>query len=184
MRKPVKKTNRDLFEELPVEKYFKSVEAAAKFFREITRYPDSLGFDQNSGGYLAMHRGHAPSGFEFEIPVCVFLKKAGFGVVLLEELPHTRSVDAKIDGVLFEIKQIGHARNFTRAVLHQFRNAYVKCDHILLHIAQTVEGDQVRNALLAGAKAYPSIKLFWIVFRGRLFQMERRGILKKEFRIP
>lgn len=184
MKKPVKKTNRDLFEDLPVDVYLKSVESAAKVFRDLVNYPDSLGFDDYSGGYLALHRGHAPSGFEFEIPVCVFLKKAGFGVVLLEELPHTKCIDAEIDGILFEIKQIAHARNFTRAVLHQLRNAYAKCDHVLLHIAQVVKGEQVRNALFAGAKAYPSIKLFWIVFRGQLFQIERQRILKRQLLIP
>jgi len=179
----MKKTNREIFEELHIDEYFKSTEAAAKFFRDMADYPNALGYDEQSDGFLVLHRCHAPSGFEYEIPVCVFLKNSGFRVVLAEELPNRKSVDAEIDGIAFEIKQIARAKNFTRAVLYQLRNAYHKCDNILLHIAQPVRGEQVRHALSAGLKTYPSIKQVWVVVNSQLYQLDRPTILKKQYRI-
>lgn len=179
----MKKINREIFEELSLEEHFKSAEVAAKAFRDMAGFPNALGFDQQSGGFLVLHRRHAPSGFEYEIPVCVFLKTNGFRVVLVEELPNRKSIDAEIDGISFEIKQIARAKNFTRAVLHQLRHAYHKCDNILLHIAQPVRGDQVRNALSAGLKIYPSIKQVWVVVNGRLYQLDRLTIFKRQYRI-
>ena len=96
---------------------------------------------------------------------------------------HRKSIDAEIDGIAFEIKQIARAKNFTRAVLHQLRNAYHKCDNILLHIAQPVHGEQVRNALSAGLKVYPSIKQIWVVVNGHLYQLDRLTIFKRQYRI-
>jgi len=170
----MKKTNRQIFEDFPHETYFKAVERAAKTFRDITQHPDSLGFDDESNGFLALHRRHAPSGFAQEIPVCVFLKRRGFGVLLAEEFPHRKSADAKIDGVAFEIKQVAFAMNFSRAVLHQFRTAYHKCDNILLHIAQPVSSVVLRSTLIAGFKTYPSVKLVWVVFKKELYQIDRK----------
>lgn len=76
----MKKTNREIFDELSLEEHLKSVEAAAKIFRDMASFPDALGFDEQSGRFLVLHRHHAPSGFEYEIPVCVFLKINGFRV--------------------------------------------------------------------------------------------------------
>jgi hypothetical protein len=179
----MKKTNLEIFNELPSGEYLKSSEAARKIFRDMAGFPDALGFDKQSGGFLALHRDHAPSGFNYEIPVCIFLKNNGFRVVLTAELPNRKSVDATINEVSFEIKQIAHAKNFTRAVLHQLRHAYHKCDNILLHIAQPVKGEQVRNALSAGLKNYASIKLVWVVVNGSLYQLDRLTILGKQYRI-
>lgn len=116
------RTNRQSFESLPSEEYLKSVEKAVKIFRDMAQHPDSLGFDEETGGFLVLHRRHAPSGFEQEIPVCVLLKKLGFGVLLVEEFPHRKSSDAEIDGIVFEIKQVGpcekHLAGHTAAVSH------------------------------------------------------------------
>lgn len=125
-----KKTNRQIFEDLPLETHFKSVEKAAKIFRDMAKFVDSLGFDELSEGFLVLHRGHAPSGFDQEIPVCTFLKKQGFRVLLAEEFPHRKSVDANIDGIWFEIKQVAHAKNILRAILRQFRNSGKKIRRI------------------------------------------------------
>lgn len=180
---PMKKTNREIFDELPADEYFKSVEAAAKVFRDMAEFPGSLDFNEQTGGFLVLHRFHAPSGFEYEIPVCAFLKIKGFRVILAEELPNQKSADAEVDGIVFEIKQIARAKNLTRAVLHQLRNAYHKCDNILLHIAQPVRGEQVRNALSVGLKTYPSIKLVLIVVNGQMYKLDRVTILKRQYRI-
>lgn len=176
-----KKTNRQIFEDLPLETHFKSVEKAAKTFREMAKFVDSLGFDKVSEGFLVLHCGHAPSGFEQEIPVCVFLKKRGVGVLLAEEFPHRKSVDAEIDGVAFEIKQVAHAKNILRAILRQFRTAYHKCDNILLHIAQPTTSATLRGALMIAVKTYPSVKLVWVVIYDMLYQLDRKQIISGNF---
>ncbi|MFN0035090.1 MAG: hypothetical protein ACKVUS_08490 [Saprospiraceae bacterium] len=178
-----KKTNRQIFEDLPSEAYFKSVEKAAKIFRDMAQHVGSLGFDEETNGFLALHRRHAPSGFEQEIPVCVFLKKLGFGVVLAEEFPHRKSADAEIDGVVFEIKQVAQAKNILRAIRRQFRTAYHKCDNLLLHIAQPITATTLRSALSSAIKTYPSVKLVWVVFNNVLYQFDRKQILSGDFRI-
>jgi hypothetical protein len=176
-----KKTNRQIFEDLHLETHFKSIEKAAKIFRDMSRFVDSLGYDDISEGFLVIHRGHAPSGFEQEIPVCVFLKKQGFRVLLTEESPHRKSVDAEIDGVAFEIKQVAHAKNILRAILRQFRTAYHKCDNILLHIAQPTTSATLRGALIIAVKTYPSVKLVWVVFNDTLYQLNRKQIISGSF---
>lgn len=157
--------------------YFKSVEKAAKTFRDMAQYPDSLGFDEASNGFLALHRNHAPSGFEQEIPVCVFLKKAGFGVLLAEESPR-KSADAEIDGIVFEIKQVAHAKNILRAILSSFTlqmrqplAAHRSADH----------GTTLRGALTTAIKTYPSIKLVWVVCDNTLYPLDRKKILAGDF---
>ncbi len=152
-------------------------------FRDMAQHMNSLGFDDESNGFLVLHRRHAPSGFEQEIPVCVFLKKRGFGVLLVEEFPHQKSVDAEIDGVRFEIKQVALAKNFSRAVLHQFRTAYHKCDNILLHIAQPASSAVLRSTLIAGFKTYPSLKLVWVVFKKELYQIDRKTARSGKFNL-
>lgn len=171
------RVNRKIFESLSSEEYLKSVEKAVKIFRDMAQHPDSLGFDEETGGFLVLYRRHAPSGFEQEMPVCVFLKKLGFGVLLVEEFPHRKSSDAEIDGIVFEIKQVAHAKNILRAILRQFRTAYHKCDNILLHIAQPTTAATLRGALTAAIKTYPSIKLVWVVFDGTLYQLDRKQML-------
>jgi uncharacterized protein YneR len=176
-----KKTNRQIFEERPLGTHFKSVEKAAKTFRDMAQFVDSLGFDEVSNGFLVLHCRHAPSGFGQEIPVCVFLKKQGFRVLLVEESPHRKSVDAEIDGIAFEIKQVAHAKNILRAILRQFRTAYHKCDNILLHIAQPTTSATLRGALIIAVKTYPSVKFIWVVFDNMLYQFDRKQIVSGNF---
>jgi hypothetical protein len=100
---------------------------------------------------------------------------------LTEESPHRKSVDAEIDGVAFEIKQVAHAKNILRAILRQFRTAYHKCDNILLHIAQPTTSATLRGALIIAVKTYPSVKLVWVVFNDTLYQLNRKQIISGSF---
>jgi len=170
------KTNRQIFDRLSDEFFLKSHQKAVRVFREIALFPNAIGFDDNSQGFLVLHRRHAPSGFEQEIPVCLFLKNLGCCVILVEETPHQKTADAEIDGVVFEIKQVARAKNIQRAILRQFRTAYHKCDNILLHIAQQTTINSIRSALKTGIKTYPSIKLVWIVFENRLYRFSRKNL--------
>ena len=59
----MEKTNRQIFNELTPDSYFKSVKMAAKRFADIRKFPDSLGFDDESCGFLVLHRGAFAVGF-------------------------------------------------------------------------------------------------------------------------
>lgn len=177
----MKKTNRQIFEELSPDSYFKSVATAAKRFGEIRKYPDSLGFDDESNGFLVLHQNHAPAAFDEEIPVCVVLKKLGFAVILEDEEPGRGTADAQIDGLKFEIKQVSKAQNFKRAVDFHFRATCHKANRLLLHVAQTVNEAQLRGALFSAATNFPAIKIVWVVFGDELFCLDRPAILKKTY---
>ncbi len=171
------KTNEQTFGELPDDQYFKTVELAARHFRDIHKYPGSLGFDVETGGFLALHKGHAPSALDFEVPVCLILKKLGFAVILEDEPPILGFVDATINGQKFEIKKISNAKNFKSAVTYQFRNAYKKSRRVLLHIDQIVNDQQLRGALSLAIMKHP-VDLVWVVFRGKLYCYEKDAIQK------
>jgi len=66
--------NRSYFEKLPSFQYFKTSEEA----KILVKTPDwllaELGFDETSGGVLAVHH-HAHAALPREIPACAVLKK-------------------------------------------------------------------------------------------------------------
>ena len=99
-------------------------------------------------------------------------------VILIKESGETRSCDALINQIPFEIKQIANAKNLKNAMLHQFRTARGKSPNLLLHIAQQVKSEQLRSALFYNVKKYAYIEQIWVVWQGRLFQFERENVLK------
>ncbi|MBK6996016.1 MAG: hypothetical protein IPH31_14240 [Lewinellaceae bacterium] len=99
-------------------------------------------------------------------------------VVLIEESGLSRSCDALIDRISFEIKQIANAKNLKNAMLHQFRTARGKSPNLLLHIAQRVKSEQLRSALFYNVKKYDFIEQIWVVWQGKLFQFQRENVLK------
>lgn len=177
----MKKHNRHIFETLSPSDFLKTTDKASSLFKDFMKFPNSLGFDKKSGGFLVLHRQHAPSAFSEEIPVCIILKKLGYRVILLQELPHLKSVDVQINEDLFEIKQLSHAKNIKNAIVNHFRLAYKKADKLLIHINQTVSNEQLRGALYAAVKIYTSIKIIWIVKGEQLFQLERQVILTGKY---
>ncbi len=172
------KTNLRLFEELPEHEYCTSNQVAASFFNGTDLFPNIFGFDEKTGGFVAIHRSHSATGLEHELPVCSILKRSGFGILLLEEAGEFSRPDAVIKDKLFEIKRIADAKNLRRAVIFQFRTAYRKSNNLLLHIDQPVNFESLRSAIFAAAFLYPKIQLVWVVVNLQLFQFERQLILK------
>ena len=174
----MKKTNHKYFEELPTSLYFKTSEDAKILTKTSEELLTEIGFDKSSGGFLAIHRRHAHAALAREIPACTVLKRLGMAVILIEESGESRSCDALVDRILFEIKQIANAKNLKNAMLHQFRTARGKSSNLLLHIAQHVKSEQLRSAIFYNVKKYTYIEQIWIVWQGNLFQFQRENVLK------
>jgi hypothetical protein len=174
----MKKTNHAYFEELPKSLYFKTREDAKVLTKTAEELLTEIGFDKSNGGFLAIHRRHAHAALAREIPACAVLKRLGMAVILIEESGDTRSCDALVDEIAFEIKQISNAKNLKNAMLHQFRTARGKSPNLLLHIAQRVKSEQLRSALFYNVKKYDYVEQVWVVWRGSLFQFHREIVLK------
>lgn len=177
------KANQIEFDAILSVHYFKSNEQAAKFVREIEVFPNALGMDESSGGFLALHRSHSMSALKQEIPAALVLKRLGHRVILLEETKYALCPDAQIDGLVFEIKRISRTQKIPSAVLHQFRTAYRKSPHLLLHIDQTVKLESLRTALFAAFHRYRSVRQVWLIVGERLWQLHREVVLKGDFRL-
>jgi hypothetical protein len=82
------KLNQLKFEEYSEVEYIKNQKDAEAHFRVMSKFPNVVGFDKKSNGFLVIHKKHSASGLESEIPACVILKKLGYSVVLVEESPN------------------------------------------------------------------------------------------------
>ena len=163
----MKAINKLLFEDFDNAHYLKSNEAAKKDFKIITQFPNALGFDEESGGFVILHRQHAASGLEKELTACMRLRTEGYAVELLNENlgENIFAPDACISGEVYEIKNVANATNLGRAIDKQFRFAYKKASKILLHIEQEATDSDIADALRRAAINRPTIKNI-ILLRG------------------
>ncbi len=176
------RTNLAHFDGLPAFDFFKNNAAAASAFRDIHFFPDdALGFDPDSEGFLVLHRGHSPSGLHSEIPGCLILKKLGFRVILIEELPNISSPDVLVDDIEFEMKCIANAKRVDKSIDRAFSMCYKKSGNLLLHLDQRAAPISVRNMIYSNAKIYGNIRHVWLIFRGQLWPMDRKKILERNF---
>ncbi len=178
-----KTTNQQAFDDLPDADYFKTNEIAGKHFRDVRLFPTgALGFDDLSDGFIALHRTHSPSGLKDEIVACLLLKNMGFGVVLLDEKDFFLAPDAQIGNRIFEIKRLAYAKNVDGAIREHFRSTYRKAQNLFLHIDQPVRAESLRNAIFNSVKEYSKIQTVWVLWTGRLWQLNRKVILNGEFK--
>jgi hypothetical protein len=126
--------NKLKFEEYSNVEYLTNQQDAEFFFRVMSKFPNVIGYNKKSNGFLVIHKKHSPSGLESEIPACVILKNLGYRVELIEEHPHLASLDVKIDDVSFEMKCFSEGKDLLSGVLKHFRKTYHKADKMVLHI--------------------------------------------------
>ncbi len=68
--------NEQSFENFEKDNYFKSnTIEALKRFKSLINYPSALGYDSDSNGFIVLHKGHQSGAIDFEMPVCLLLKK-------------------------------------------------------------------------------------------------------------
>jgi hypothetical protein len=170
--------NKHHFDNFDIDKYYKedSLEAT-KHFKSLSNFPNALGYDVASDGFVVIHKGHQSGALDFEIPACLILKDAGYAVELIEEPSEILSADAIVNDVVFEIKQIINATNLTRAMERHFRRSYKKSENMLLHVAKDMSEIELKKALRKAAFNYPAIKKMILVYNSRAVELTRNQLL-------
>lgn len=174
--------NRQTFADLPETRYFKTNEQAEKQVKKMRAFPGALGFDDETGGFIALHKLHSAAALPDEMPACLILKNLGFGLELLDETGGIFVPDLKIGNRYFELKRMSRAQNLLGAVHQHFQHAHRKADNLILHIDQPVDRFLLREAILEATKNYPAIRQVWVILQGNLWQLERKVILAGRFR--
>lgn len=99
--------NKAAFLALSPQYYFKSAADMLKVAKGIEEgLMKELGFDERSGGFLVVHCGHAYSALGKETPVCILLKRLGYGVILLEESGVSRVCDVQIGQKVLKLSRL------------------------------------------------------------------------------
>ena len=158
--------NLEIFNSLSEAEFFKDHRRAERRFRNIALFPNALGFDEKSSGFIVLHYKHVDVALPQELPVCLILKKMGYGIILLNEADGHLVADVLIEKQVFEIKRISKAANLQAAITIQFRYAYRKANNLILHIDQPAHPESVRNGIYQATKKYARIKLIWLVYEG------------------
>jgi hypothetical protein len=175
------KENLQIFEELSPDDYCKTYQIAERRFKSLLKFPDSVGFDEQSQGFLVIHKNHADAALIQEIPACLILKKLGFRVILKSESGNQKSVDSKINDLYFEIKRISESTNIMNAIKFQFRTTHHKSDNILVDINQRISVESLKSALILAAKKFTTIRRIWLIYQSNLYQFERKKVASNKF---
>ena len=173
------KQNREKFDAYPDGTYFKTNEKAEKHFKELSKFPNALGYYAKTNGFIVLHHKHQESGIADEIPACLILKSFGFGIELNMESDFTPSVDMTVNDILFEIKRIRNAENIGNAIKMHFRRSHKKANNLILHISQKTNDVQLKKHLRQHSADYKSIKSVWLIYENKVFQLTRE-MMKSE----
>jgi hypothetical protein len=113
-----------LFENLD-DRHYITTEAAVKEYAIFkTDFKDVLGYDETTGGSVALQKGHQPRALYDELPSVLILKNDGYSVILLDESGIGKQLDCLVDGVLSEIKLV---KTFSyRSLKEDFYEAHKK----------------------------------------------------------
>lgn len=117
---------------------------------------NALGYDNQSGGYLALHPEHEPDALSKEIDACLILKNEGYRCELLSEQNGNR-VDIMLNDKVYDIKQVSNASNPSARIVEHFRFTYKKSDKIILHLTQFISEADLKTAFKNAQRKYPSI---------------------------
>ena len=138
-----------------------------------TEYQDALGFDVISNGFLALQKGHQPHALAYELPLALILKREGHAVILLDESGKGKQIDATIDGVLFEMKDMSHTVNYFERLKKNLRDTLKKgCKNVVISIKGNTSIESLNIILhrLAHQQETQPIDNVWFSFEDRLFK--------------
>jgi Contact-dependent growth inhibition CdiA C-terminal domain len=173
--------NKLLFENLD-ERYARTFDTLKTWrYRKLEMYEDVLGFDTDSYGWVAVHKKHSISGLFDELATCRILKKKGYAVELIEESSKLASVDALINGELYEMKRVSSATNLPRAIEKQIRLAYKKADNVVLHIDQPIEKGVLVAALRKAVYNHKGIKNILLMWDDNIKLLSEKDILDSQW---
>ena len=131
-------THQLLFENLNADFYTTTSEAVKEYHIFKNSYKNLLGRDAETGGCVALQKGHEWTALVNELHTVSVLKDTGHTVILLSEQGEGKHADALVDGILSEFKQV---RKLTiRALKEDFYEARKKgAKRIVLEIKDTSE---------------------------------------------
>jgi hypothetical protein len=116
--------NKLLFEILDETHYTTTQTAVKEYSIFKTEFKDILGFDELTGGSVALQKGHQPRALYDELPTVSILKDNGYSIILLDESGIGKQLDCLIDGILSEIKLV---KTFSyRSLKEDFYEAHKK----------------------------------------------------------
>lgn len=126
-----------------------------------------------SNGFLALQKGHQPHALVYELPLALILKNEGHAVILLDESGKGKQVDATIDAVLFEMKDMSHTVNYFERLKKNLRETLKKgCKNIVISIKGNTSIESI-NAILHRLAHQPETKHIdniWFSFEGELYK--------------
>lgn len=163
--------------------YFISNNEAKFRFKELVNYPNALGYDDKSGGYLVLHKGHQPGGIADEVVACLILKNNGYKVALLDESAATGiEPDAIVNGVYCDIKRLYKATNLIERLSRLFRKVTdMKIEKIVLHIDQNIKRTDLAKFLSITAQRRPKISSIILIFESVPYHLTRQQLIDKKW---
>lgn len=157
-------------------------EANEKEFKHLKKYPNALGYNEENGGYLVLHKLHEKDALKDELEVMAFLKDQGHRCELLpEHKKNGNEADAFVNEMIFDIKKMANASDIGRRVEKEFKDAKKKTERIIYHIAQDVDFDVLKKAFKKGAYNVPQITECWVVYKNELYCLSRNKMLQQSW---
>jgi Contact-dependent growth inhibition CdiA C-terminal domain len=175
--------NKLKFDNYPLHSYFKTNEKAEKHFKDLNKFPDALGYNIETNGFIVLHHKHQSGGILDEMGACIFLKNQGHGIELMMESDFIPSPDVKIKEITFDIKNLKNATNLDNAIMMQFRRTYKKANNIVLHISQSINEVQLKTALRKASKFYSEIKMVWLIYNHHLFILNKEMMRAESYKL-
>lgn len=166
-------TNEFTFHGLGYQYYTDGENAKKEYFIFENNYLDALGFDVLSNGFLALQKGHEPDALSYELPLALMLKKEGHAVILLDESGKGKQIDATIDGILFEMKDMSHTINYFERLKKNLRSALKKgSTNIAISISGNISLENIKVILhrLAHQPETKFIENIWFTLDGVLYR--------------
>ncbi len=170
------KLNRLKYETYSKLEYLVNQKDAEAYFRVMSKFPNAVGFDKKSNGYLVINKTHSPSGLESEVGGCVVLKKLGYCVELLNESPSIVSLDVKVNDLIFEMKCFSEGKDLLNGIIKHFKRTYHKSDKLVLHINKKVEFSNIKRAIRIASEKYSTIKTVILIFENKAIELNKNNM--------
>lgn len=142
--------------------------ATAAGWRIVANYPQAIGYDATSGGFLVVNRKHAVTGLADELPVLEMLKRRGAMLELLDESERVKvKYDLFWDGHFWDIKRMSMATRPDRTIRDYFRHSSKKGRvKLLIHVEQDISDAQLTEYLYHALRQSPEVQLVQLVWNG------------------
>lgn len=142
-------------------------------------------YNQESDGFLVIHRKHGEGEIEANKMIGLMLAKHGYRVVLKANQPSVRSADATLNDKIWEFKTISDAKNLSNRVQGNIKNGKKQAANILIFINQLYNANDITKGIYNAIKfdKDEAAQKMAILFQsGKLIIIERAEVLDKSYR--